>query len=67
MFYFTLGVNVSSSGDGNGQQWRTVEQAVINDGCDVIIVGRGISAANDVVAEARRYAQAGWAALSQRD
>lgn len=44
-----------------------MEQAIINDGCDVIIVGRGISSANDVAAEACRYAQAGWAAFSKRD
>ena len=37
------------------------------DGCDIVIVGRGITSATDVAAEARRYAQAGWESLTQRD
>uniref|UniRef100_A0A915D799 Uridine 5'-monophosphate synthase n=1 Tax=Ditylenchus dipsaci TaxID=166011 RepID=A0A915D799_9BILA len=48
--YWTPGVNLSCTEDGLGQQWRTVEQAVAVDGCDIIIVGRGISAASDVIA-----------------
>ncbi|KAI1719833.1 orotidine 5'-phosphate decarboxylase / HUMPS family domain-containing protein [Ditylenchus destructor] len=66
-FYWTPGVNLSATDDGLGQQWRTVERAIAADGCDIIIVGRGITSSTDVAAEARRYAQAGWEAFRQRD
>lgn len=64
--YWTPGVNLSNTSDGVGQQWRTIEQAIISDQCDIIIVGRGITGAADVSAEACRYAEAGWEALNQR-
>lgn len=64
--YWTPGVNMGNSSDGMGQCWRGPEQAVTEDGCDIVIVGRGITGAEDVGAEARRYAKAAWEALSKR-
>ena len=46
-----------------GQCWRSVKQAIINDQCDIIIVGRGITRAKDVACEARNYAHEAWEAL----
>lgn len=54
------------AGDALGQQYKTPSQAVYEDGCDVIIVGRGIYAAQDWGAEAERYRVEGWKAYEQR-
>ncbi|KNE59622.1 orotidine 5'-phosphate decarboxylase [Allomyces macrogynus ATCC 38327] len=49
------------AGDGLGQQYRTPHDVLVKDGCDVIIVGRGIyKPGRDPVAEAKRYQKAGW-------
>ena len=63
---FTPGVNLSSSGDSLGQKYVSPEQAVIDRGADVVIVGRGITAANDVVEAAERYRLAAWNAYLKR-
>uniref|UniRef100_A0A183BK99 Ras-related protein Rab-43 n=1 Tax=Globodera pallida TaxID=36090 RepID=A0A183BK99_GLOPA len=56
--HWTPGVNLSgASGDGLGQRWRAPAEAVGRDACDIVVVGRGITAADDVGAEARRYAR----------
>ncbi|MCF6238544.1 MAG: orotidine-5'-phosphate decarboxylase [Candidatus Marinimicrobia bacterium] len=47
------GVNLDSQGDGLGQQYLTVEDAITG-GADAIIVGRGIIASEDPGAEAKR-------------
>ncbi|EEB86596.1 hypothetical protein MPER_16392, partial [Moniliophthora perniciosa FA553] len=36
------GVALDTRGDGMGQQYRTPREVVLESGCDVIIVGRGI-------------------------
>ncbi|OGH87447.1 MAG: orotidine 5'-phosphate decarboxylase [Candidatus Magasanikbacteria bacterium RIFOXYC2_FULL_42_28] len=56
----TPGVKISQGGDDLGQQYNTPEKA-ISAGADVIIVGRGIIAASDPVAEAKKYRAEGWA------
>uniref|UniRef100_A0A914D0Z9 Uridine 5'-monophosphate synthase n=1 Tax=Acrobeloides nanus TaxID=290746 RepID=A0A914D0Z9_9BILA len=65
-FYWTPGVNQEQRGDGAGQQWRSIQQAVTQDKNDIIIVGRAITSAQDVKAEAERYATAGWSSLISR-
>ena len=78
---FTPGVNLPAEGvadsaarkgDGLGQQYRTPEIVVAKDGCDIIIVGRGILEAENVkqgktrAQEAERYREAAWKAYEAR-
>lgn len=60
--YMTPGVHLDKTGDGNDQQFRTPHKAIVEHGCDIIIVGRAIYAANDPLVEAKRYRHAGWEA-----
>lgn len=53
---------MDSVGDAKGQQYLTPREVIGNRGCDVIIVGRGIVKANDPVAAAQLYRDAGYAA-----
>ena len=71
----TPGVNLPSEekavssdkmGDGLGQQYRTPAKVVAQDGCDIIIVGRGILGAKDRAKEAERYRSAAWKAYESR-
>ncbi|KAJ7276518.1 orotidine monophosphate decarboxylase [Mycena haematopus] len=67
----TPGVGLDVKGDGMGQQYRTPREVVLESGCDVIIVGRGIYGkdprlVDDIVAQAKRYKEAGWAAYMAR-
>ncbi|MCJ1284847.1 orotidine 5'-phosphate decarboxylase [Xylographa opegraphella] len=54
------------TGDGLGQQYRTPAKVVAGDGCDVVIVGRGILGARDRAREAERYRVAAWTAYESR-
>ncbi|MCJ1319543.1 orotidine 5'-phosphate decarboxylase [Xylographa vitiligo] len=54
------------TGDGLGQQYRTPAKVVADDGCDVVIVGRGILGARDRAEEAERYRVAAWGAYEER-
>lgn len=68
----TPGVGLDVKGDGMGQQYKTPRQVILERGCDVIIVGRGIygkgegSPSEVIAAEAKRYQQEGWAAYEER-
>lgn len=53
-------------GDGLGQQYRTPAEVIGKDGCDVVIVGRGITAAKDRAKEAQRYRDEAWKAYEAR-
>ena len=64
--YLTPGVSSVSTNHGCGQQYRGVTDAVIRDKCDIIIVGRGIYEANDIVSTAKEYQKLGWDALMKR-
>ena len=56
----------ATTSDGLGQQYRTPAKVVAEDGCDVIIVGRGILKAKDRAQEAERYRDAAWKAYESR-
>lgn len=68
----TPGVGLDVKGDAMGQQYRTPRQVVVESGCDVIIVGRGIYGNADnldvvkVQEQAERYRKAGWDAYLER-
>ncbi|KAG8931593.1 Serine/threonine-protein kinase [Tulasnella sp. 417] len=68
----TPGVGLDTKGDGMGQQYKTPREVVLERGCDVIIVGRGIygkgqGADSEVIkAEAERYRVEGWQAYEER-
>lgn len=66
----TPGVGLVSKGDAMGQQYKTPRQVVYENGCDVIIVGRGIygiqGGEQAVKDEAERYRQEGWKAYEAR-
>jgi uridine monophosphate synthetase len=71
----TPGVNLPPTGgseasdkksDGLGQQYRSPAKVIGEDGCDIIIVGRGIISAKDRKKEAERYRDAAWKAYEAR-
>uniref|UniRef100_A0A0N5B6F1 Uridine 5'-monophosphate synthase n=1 Tax=Strongyloides papillosus TaxID=174720 RepID=A0A0N5B6F1_STREA len=67
--YWTPGVNLDASSDGAGQQWRSVEKAIVEDGNDIIIVGRAITGAGsdeNVKKQVIRYKESGWKAFSNK-
>jgi uridine monophosphate synthetase len=53
-------------GDDLGQQYNTPHKLIFDQGCDIIIVGRGIVRASDRKAEAERYKRAAWTAYEKR-
>lgn len=62
----TPGVQLSVNSDPLGQRYITPETAILENGNDIIIVGRGILNAPNPLAAAKAYQTAGWAALTQR-
>ena len=66
LIQFTPGVNLDASGDNLGQQYVSPEEAVMKRGADVVIVGRGITEADDVAEAAEKYRLAAWNAYQER-
>eukprot|EP00300_Choanocystis_sp_HF-7_P038347 c5517_g1_i1.p1 GENE.c5517_g1_i1~~c5517_g1_i1.p1 ORF type:complete len:489 (+),score=126.17 c5517_g1_i1:31-1467(+) len=64
LLHFTPGVKLAKGTDALGQQYNTPLTAV-EQGADVIIVGRGVTDAKDPVAEALQYKEQGWQAYLQ--
>ena len=60
------GVKLQTGTDSLGQQYITPEVAICQNRSDLLIVGRGITAATDPVAEAEAYRQAGYKAYTER-
>ena len=62
LIQLTPGVQSDSSGDGLGQHYISPERAIIQNGSDIIIVGRGIYQAEDPAARAHYYRKSAWKA-----
>ncbi|THH10228.1 hypothetical protein EW145_g1474 [Phellinidium pouzarii] len=68
----TPGVGLEVTGDALGQQYNTPRAVVLEAGCDIIIVGRGIYGKNNAVdiaatqTSAERYRKEGWRAYEER-
>ena len=63
---FTPGVKLVAGSDKLAQQYVTPEKAILENGADVLIVGRGIIEAEDPLSEAQKYRAAGWKAYLER-
>lgn len=59
------GEDIKMQGDGLGQQYNTPRK-LVNLGCDIVIVGRGILKAEDPVSEAERYRKTAWKSYLDR-
>ena len=66
LIQMTPGVNMGSKGDSLGQQYVSPSVAVLERGADVIIVGRGVTKAENVAEAAAKYQEAGWTAYLDR-
>lgn len=63
LIHLTPGVQSDSpTMDGLGQQYISPEQAIMQNGTDIIIVGRGIYQAKDPAASAHHYRKSAWKA-----
>jgi orotidine 5'-phosphate decarboxylase subfamily 1 len=60
------GIQFAAKGDALGQQYATPEEAILERHVDIIIVGRGVIAADDPKQTAERYRKVSWDAFQQR-
>ena len=62
----TPGVQLQSKGDSLGQTYNTPEEAILNKGADIIIVGRGILCSDNRLDQAEIYRNLAWQSLMAR-
>jgi len=59
-------VKLDESNDKFGQQYVTPQTAVLENGSDIIIAGRGILQSDNILSTARLYREAGWESYLRR-
>lgn len=64
--YFTPGIGINEKTDQLGQNYIDPAKAIIENGTDIIIVGRGIYHANDPQKSAQQFRDLGWQAYLKR-
>lgn len=64
--HFTPGVHLNSKGDSLGQQYVSPEEAILERGADLIIVGRGILNASDRLEATIMYKQRAFSSYCDR-
>ncbi|XP_074603038.1 uridine 5'-monophosphate synthase-like [Brevipalpus obovatus] len=64
--HFTPGVHLNSKGDSMGQQYVSPEEAVVQRGADLIVVGRGILDAPNRLEAAIMYKQRAFSSYCER-
>lgn len=64
--YFTPGIQFTEKTALHGQQYNDPHTAIVKNGTDIIIVGRGIFQADAPELEAKKYRDAGWQAYLER-
>ena len=62
----TPGVKMQLGQAKTGQRYNTPETAIMDNGTDIIIVGRGITQASNLVESARKFQEKGWQLYEQR-
>lgn len=65
--HLTPGVQKLSKGDSLGQQYNTPEHAIIENGTDIILVGRGIIQQSHPEQAAKEYRDIAWKAYQERE
>ena len=60
------GVNISVDNDGGDQRYVTPNIAVLERGADLVIVGRGVTGASDMVTAVSKYQSEAWSALAEK-
>ena len=63
----TPGVKINVTGDKLGQQYNTPENSILKNNADIIIVGRGITAAANPKQQAKKYQQLAWQCHIQKN
>lgn len=66
LIQLTPGVQLESSKDNLGQVYNTPEKVILENGADVVVVGRGIVAAKSPEAQAVIYRDALWKCYVKR-
>lgn len=66
MVQLTPGVHLRLQGDDKDQRYSSPEEAVEKKGADLIIVGRGVTGAEQPKEEAEKYRREAWEAYTRR-
>jgi len=65
-FHMTPGIQLQAGIDPLGQQYNTIEDAILHKGTDIIIVGRGITRSEKPAEMAELYREKAWENISIR-